>query len=44
MRGRGQGVRAPLLFAITCFSCNHFEELQTVLFEVELIINNKPLT
>ena len=24
--------------------CNHFEELQTVLFEVELIINNAPLT
>ena len=30
-------------FAITCFFCNHFQELQTVLFEVELIINNKPL-
>ena len=25
-------------------SCNLFEELQTVLFEVELIINNVPLT
>ena len=24
--------------------CNHFEELQTVLIEVELIINNAPLT
>ena len=24
--------------------CNHFEELQTVLFEVELVINNAPLT
>ena len=24
--------------------CNHFEELQTVLFEVQLIINNTPLT
>ena len=23
--------------------CNHFEELQTMLFEVELIINNAPL-
>ena len=23
--------------------CNHFEELQTLLFEVELIINNAPL-
>ena len=31
-------------FAITWFFCNHFEELQTVLFEVELISNNKPLT
>ena len=27
----------PLIF------CNHFEELQTTLFEVELIINNTPL-
>ena len=26
------------------FFCNQFEELQTVLFEVELIIDNKPLT
>ena len=26
------------------FFCNDFEELQTLLFEVELIINNKPLT
>ena len=25
-------------------SCNHFEELQTVLIEIELIINNLPLT
>ena len=24
------------------FFCNHFEELQTVLFEVGLIINNAP--
>ena len=24
--------------------CNHFEKLQTVLFEVELIINTAPLT
>ena len=34
----------PPFFAVTCFFCNHFEELETVLFEVELIINNKPLT
>ena len=26
------------------FFCNQFEELETVLFEVELIINNAPLT
>ena len=33
-----------LFFAITCFFCNHFEELQTMLFEVEMIINNARLT
>ena len=33
----------PLFFAVTCFFLNHFEELQNVLFEVELIINNAPL-
>ena len=32
-----RGARALPIF------CNHFEELQTVLFEVELIINNAPL-
>ena len=31
-------------FCSHLFFCNHFEELQTVLLEVELIINNKPLT
>ena len=39
-RGEGEGaggIRPPSF-------CNHFEELQTVLFEVELIINNKTLT
>ena len=36
--GRGAwAVRAPHIF------CNHFEELQTMLFEFELIINNAPL-
>ena len=35
--------RAPF-FGITCFLCNHFQELQTVLFKVELVINNAPLT
>ena len=33
---------APLVFAITCFY-THFEELQTMLFETELIVNNAPL-
>ena len=36
-RGLG-GAHAPPIF------CNHFEELQTVLIEVELIISNAPLT
>ena len=35
---------ADSFFAITYFFCNHFEELQTVLLEVELIINNASLT
>ena len=34
----------PLFFAMTCIFCNHFGQLQTVLFEVKLIINNAPLT
>ena len=34
----------PLFFAITCFFCSHFEELQTVFIEVKLIINTAPLT
>ena len=38
-----EGAR-PLFFAITYYFCNHFLELQTVLFEVELIINSAPLT
>ena len=33
----------PLFLAIT-FLCDHFEELQTVLNEVKLIIDNAPLT
>ena len=41
--GRARGARVPF-FAVTCFFSNHFEELQTVFFEVELTINNKPLT
>ena len=42
--GRSAG-GAPPFFAVTSFFFwNHFEELQTVFFEVELIINNKLLT
>ena len=40
----GEGGMVPLFFEIICFFYNHFEELQTVLFEVELISNNAPLT
>ena len=41
-----RGGRAPPYFynRLFFFFCSHFEELQTVLFEVELIINNAPLT
>ena len=43
IQGRGvRGAGAPF-FLITCFFCNHFEELQTMLFEVELTINTAPL-
>ena len=42
------GARAPHpplhCFLQPLFFCNHFEELQTVLFEVELMINNAPFT
>ena len=44
LEGSAGGARAPPFFAITCFICNHFEELQTVIIEVKLIINNQPLT
>ena len=50
IRGRftGGGCKrhAPpsLFFAITCFFSNHFEELLTVLFKVELIINYAPIS
>ena len=48
MQGRILGVaRGGASLPIFCnhlFFCNHFEELQTVLFEVELIINNALLT
>ena len=44
-----RGTRAPPpIFAITCCCCFFFaialKDLQTALFEVELIINNVPLT
>ena len=43
-RGGHRGCVPPLFFCNHLFFCSHFEELQTVLFEVELIINNAPLT
>ena len=45
-RGRAPPPPLPLFlfFAVTCFFLNRFEEIQTVLFEVELIIKNAPLT
>ena len=36
--------RPPLYLQSLVFFCNHFEELQTMLFQVGLIINNKSLT
>ena len=38
------GLKKLSFFAITFFFRDHFEELQTVLSEVKLIINNAPLT
>ena len=32
------------IFSNHLLFCNHFEQLQTVLCEVELVINNAPLT
>ena len=44
--GGAQGAHdpPPPYFLQSLVFCNHFEELQTVLFTVELIINNTPLT
>ena len=42
--GGAGGARPPYFLQSLGFFCNHLEELQTVLFEVELIINNAPLT
>ena len=43
---KGGGVMGtdPPYFLKSLAFCNHLEELKTVLFEVELIINNAPLT
>ena len=44
--GAGWRSRVSLTVSIFCyclFFCNHFEELQIVLFEVELNIKNAPL-
>ena len=40
----GMGEVCPLFFCNHLFFCDDFEELQTVLIEVKLIINNAPLT
>ena len=39
----GTGGARPVFLQSLVF-CDHFEELQTVLIEVKLIINNAPLT
>ena len=47
IQGEARGARlppAPFFFCNHFFFCDHFEELQTVLFEVELTINNATLT
>ena len=38
-----RGHATPLYFLESLVFCNHFEELQTMLLEVELFINNAPL-
>ena len=43
LRGRAGSAR-PSYFLQSIVFCNHFEELQTELSEVKLIINNAPLT
>ena len=42
LRGRGGASALPFLQSLVF--CNHFAELEVVLFEVELTINNAPLT
>ena len=41
--GGGEGGAFPPYFLQSLILCNHFEELQTMLVEVELITNNAPL-
>ena len=41
--GGGGDPHQPPYFLQSLVFCNHFEELQTKLPEVELIINNAPL-
>ena len=41
--GKGGGASSSSYFLQLLIFCNHFEELQTKLFAVELIINNAPL-
>ena len=43
LEGEMGGARHPYFLQSLVF-CNPFEQLQTVLFEVELIIDNTPLT
>ena len=40
----GAGGACPPFFCNYLFFCNHFEELQTVIIEVKLVINNAPAT
>ena len=42
-KGEGGGTGGAPYFLQSLVFCNHFEELQTMLFEVEQIINNAPL-
>ena len=45
IHGVVRGARAlPIFCNHLIFFCSHFEELQIELFEVELIVNNAPLT
>ena len=43
LRGWGPPPPPTPIFCNHLFFCNYFEQIQTKLFEVELIINNAPL-